>query len=60
MEIEVLYFDGCPNHSLAVERINEVLKEERISASVSGSQNIAALEKVISDAGFHVASASRS
>jgi copper chaperone CopZ len=35
MKIEVLYFDECPNHSPAVDRIREVLKEEGISAHVS-------------------------
>lgn len=35
MKIEVLYFDGCPNHKPAVERVLEVLREEGISAEVS-------------------------
>lgn len=34
MRIEVLYFDGCPNHKLAVERISDALREEGISADV--------------------------
>jgi hypothetical protein len=34
MKIEVLYFDGCPNHKPAVERVREVLCEEGISADV--------------------------
>jgi copper chaperone CopZ len=34
MKIEVLYFEGCPNHQPAVERIQEVLKEESIPAEV--------------------------
>jgi hypothetical protein len=34
MKIEVLYFDGCPNHEPAVERIHELLREEGISAEV--------------------------
>jgi len=34
MKIEVLYFDGCPNHKPAVERMQEVLHEEGISAEV--------------------------
>ena len=34
MKIEVLYFDGCPNHEPAVERIQELLREECISAEV--------------------------
>ena len=35
MRIEVLYFEGCPNHKPAFERVQEVLKEEGISAEVS-------------------------
>jgi copper chaperone CopZ len=35
MKIEILYFDGCPNHLPAVERINEVLKEEGIAAEIA-------------------------
>jgi hypothetical protein len=35
MEVEVLYFDGCPNHRGAVERVLEVLREEGISAAIS-------------------------
>src|SRR5882762_4300401 len=34
MRIEVLYFEGCPNHKPAVERVQEVLKEEGVSAEV--------------------------
>ena len=34
MKIEVLYFDGCPNHEPAVERIQELLREEGVSAEV--------------------------
>lgn len=34
MNIEVLYFDGCPNHAAAVERVREVLREEGIEAEV--------------------------
>lgn len=34
MEIEVLYFDGCPNHRTAVERVREVLREEHVEAEV--------------------------
>jgi hypothetical protein len=34
MRIEVLYFDGCPNHKAAVERMRRVLGEEGISAEV--------------------------
>lgn len=35
MDIEVLYFDGCPNHRPVVERIQEVLKEVGLSATIS-------------------------
>lgn len=35
MKIEVFYFDGCPNHSPAVDRIREVLREEGILADIS-------------------------
>ena len=35
MKIEVLYFDGCPNYSPAVDRIRDVLKEEGIVAEIS-------------------------
>src|SRR6266851_4989623 len=35
MRIEVLYFEGCPNYEPAVERVQQVLKEEAISAEVS-------------------------
>jgi copper chaperone CopZ len=34
MKIEVLYFEGCPNHRPAIERIRELLREESISAEV--------------------------
>src|SRR5258707_482763 len=34
MRIEVLYFEGCPNHEPAVERVQQVLKEEAVSAEV--------------------------
>ena len=34
MKIEVLYFEGCPNHKPAIERIRELLREESISAEV--------------------------
>ena len=35
MKIEVLYFDDCPNHQPAVERVREVLREEGIPEEVS-------------------------
>jgi hypothetical protein len=34
MKIEVLYFDGCPNHKPAVERVQQLLAEEGVSAEV--------------------------
>lgn len=34
MKIEVLYFDGCPNHKPAVERVRQLLREEGVSAEV--------------------------
>jgi len=34
MKIEILYFEGCPNHKPAVERVQEILREEGISADV--------------------------
>ena len=34
MQIDVLYFDECPNHLPTVERINAVLREEGCSAEV--------------------------
>lgn len=34
MKIEVLYFDGCPNHKPALERVRQVLAEEGLFAEV--------------------------
>lgn len=34
MQIEVLYFEDCPNHLPTVERIHAVLREEGCSADV--------------------------
>ena len=34
MKIEVLYFDGCPNHKPAAERVQQLLREEGVSAEV--------------------------
>jgi hypothetical protein len=34
MKIEVLYFDGCPNHKPAVEQVRQLLGEEGVSAEV--------------------------
>ena len=35
MKIEVLYFDGCPNHKPAVERVQLLLAEEGVFAEVA-------------------------
>ena len=34
MKIEVLYFEGCPNHFPTLERIRQVLREEGFDAEV--------------------------
>lgn len=34
MKIEILYFDGCPNHEVADQRVREVLSEIGIQAEV--------------------------
>jgi len=34
MKIEVLYFDGCPNHKPAVKQVQQLVREERVSAEV--------------------------
>jgi len=34
MKIEVMYFDGCPNHKPAVERVRQLLQEEGVSAEL--------------------------
>ncbi|MCL6546936.1 MAG: DUF2703 domain-containing protein [Bryobacteraceae bacterium] len=34
MRIEVLFFDGCPNHRLALERVNSALAQEGVEAEV--------------------------
>jgi hypothetical protein len=34
MKIEVLYFDGCPNHTATVEAVRQALKSERRSAEI--------------------------
>ena len=34
MKIEILYFDGCPNHKPAVEVLREVLREEGVTAEI--------------------------
>jgi hypothetical protein len=34
MKVEVLYFEGCPNHKPAVERVQSVLKQQGITAEL--------------------------
>lgn len=34
MKIEILYFDGCPNHKPSIELVHQVLREVAISAEV--------------------------
>jgi copper chaperone CopZ len=34
MKIEILYFDGCPNRGLTVERVNETLRQEGLTADM--------------------------
>jgi hypothetical protein len=34
MKIDILYFEGCPNHLPTLERINEILREEGSDAEV--------------------------
>jgi len=34
MRVEVFYIDGCPNHKPAVERVKNVLKQERVSVAL--------------------------
>ena len=38
MNIEILYFEGCPNHRPALERVQELLREESMSAEISQIQ----------------------
>lgn len=35
MKIEILYFDGCPNHGGALERVREVLKDSGVAAEIT-------------------------
>lgn len=35
MKIEVLYFEGCPNHKPAVARLLSVVREQGIAATVA-------------------------
>jgi len=34
MIVEILYFEGCPNHQPAVDRVQTVLREEGISSQI--------------------------
>jgi hypothetical protein len=34
MKVEVLYFEGCPNHAPALEMVRRVLDREKIEAEV--------------------------
>jgi hypothetical protein len=34
VKVEVLYFEGCPNHPPAVERVRSVLREEGLPEEV--------------------------
>ena len=36
MKIEVLYFEDCPNYLPALDRLKTLLREEGLSAEVSG------------------------
>ena len=38
MHIEILYFEGCPNHEPALQRVQELLKEAGLSAEISQVQ----------------------
>jgi hypothetical protein len=34
MKVEILYFEGCPNHVSAMEMVQQVLTRERIEAQI--------------------------
>jgi hypothetical protein len=34
MNVEILYFEGCPNHAIALEMVRRVLDREKIQATV--------------------------
>ena len=34
MKVEILYFSDCPNHTLAVESVREVLRQEAVPADI--------------------------
>jgi hypothetical protein len=51
MKVEVLYFQGCPNHQPTVERVRQVLLEQGIppevtEIEVSDDRRVAAVEFV--------------
>ena len=35
MKVEVFYFEGCPNHKPAVDRVQSVMKEQGIDATLA-------------------------
>ena len=35
MKVEVFYFEGCPNHKPAVERVRSVMKEQGIATMLA-------------------------
>jgi Domain of unknown function (DUF2703) len=35
MKIEILYFEGCPNHKPASDRVRAVIRDEGLSAEVN-------------------------
>ena len=34
MKVEILYFEGCPNHAPALEMVRRVLDREKIEAEI--------------------------
>src|SRR5215208_6764549 len=48
MTVEIFYFEGCPNHKPASERVRSVIQEEGLSAEVTEIEvpNEAAAKKV--------------
>jgi hypothetical protein len=34
MNVQVFYFEGCPNYGPAVQRVKEILEEEGVAAEV--------------------------
>jgi hypothetical protein len=35
MKVEIFYFEGCPNHKPAVERVRWVMKEQGVAAELA-------------------------